>query len=146
MIVILLRELLLNEYLQRDIYETYSYYLFGLAAPTVQIHLKSHQQEEQLHIDLLKRYLMGLGEPPLSNRLPIPKLPLRLQDLLRYNLDLEAKAVKRYEECIHTLKPHAAYSSLREDLENILAQEQSHSNDLTKHMNQYSKMYDVSQI
>jgi len=131
-IVVLLRELLLNEYLQRDIYETYSYYLFGLTAPAIQEHLKIHQQEEQTHIEILQRYLMGLGEPPMRDRVPVPEIPLKLTDILLYNLDLERKAVKTYSECIHTLEPHVEHTALRVDLEDILKQEQEHLHDLVQ--------------
>ncbi len=134
----LLKDLLKREYLQRDIYETYSYYLSGLESPAIQEHLKAHLQEEQAHIDILCRYLMGLGAEPLLSRQEIPKIkPLTLQQILKINFKLENEAVKKYSEAIHLLESDVEYTSIRVDLEDILKQEQEHSHDLVQWLDRW---------
>jgi bacterioferritin (cytochrome b1) len=127
-----LETLLLGEYLQRDVYETYSYYLFGLSSPQFQAHLITHKQEEDLHITLLQRYLMGLGAEPLLRRHPVPKIETQLSDILLCNLKLEKQAVENYAKAIHSLEgsTNPQVTALRIDLENVLVQEQEHVHDL----------------
>ena len=130
-IINLLQELLQREFLQRDLYETYNFYLSGLESPAIFEHFKVHQQEEQLHIELLQRYLMGYGAPPMVQRAPIPVIePVGLNSLLKFNFELEKDAVKTYSETIEMLDGYSAYTSLKIDLEDILKQEQEHTHDL----------------
>jgi len=137
-VVDLLYQLLLDEYLQRDVYETYSYYLFGLASPALQEHLKEHRDEEDKHIEVLQRYLMGFGAPPLLERSQIPEIDPPIREILKYNLQLEIDAVEGYAKAIEVLDnlgengDRARITALRVDLENILVQEQEHLHDLTQ--------------
>lgn len=138
-VINLLKELLRREYLQRDIYETYSYYLFGISSPAIQEHLKLHLQEEQLHIDTLQRYLMGFGAKPTTKRLPVPIIdPLTLEAILDINFELEREAVKRYSEAIEALEGNTKFTSLRIDLEDILKQEQEHTHDLIQWLGKWN--------
>lgn len=130
-VIKLLKNLLQREFLQRDIYETYSFYLFGVASPAIQEHLKVHLAEEQLHIETLQRYLMGYGADPLVSRKEIPLIePLILDNILDINFKLEKEAVEKYSEAIEKLEGNIEFTSLRVDLEDILKQEQEHTHDL----------------
>lgn len=130
-VIKLLKDLLLLEYLQRDVYETYSYWLFGYSSSPIQEHLKEHMLEEMKHIETLQRYLMYLGSDPILDRFEIPQIPNpTFKNILLFDLDLEEDAVKRYTEAIQYLDKDPKYSSLRIDIENILVQEQEHVHDL----------------
>ena len=129
-IVKLLEDLLLREYLQRDVYETYSYWLFGLSAPGIQKHLEEHMEEEMKHIETLQRYLMYYKGQPLIKRTKIPEIETDIIEILQYDLALEVEAVENYTEAIEYLSQDREYTSLKVDLENILAQEQEHVHDL----------------
>jgi len=134
----LLEELLQLEYLQRDIYETYGYYLSGLESPAIHGHLKVHLAEEQLHIDILTRYLMGYGAAPMLKRKPIPDIqPVSLSGILDANFTLEKEAVEKYSNAIHTLETDVKHTALRVDLEDILKQEQEHTHDLIQWLNRW---------
>ena len=127
----LLTDLLQREYLQRDIYETYGYYLSGLSSPAIFDHLKVHMQEEQMHIDTLQRYLMGMGVAPIITRAKIPEIsPLTLDAIIQHNFELEKEAVELYAEAIELVEGDKEYTALRVDLEDIIKQEQEHTHDL----------------
>lgn len=130
-IIKLLNELLLREYLQRDVYETYGYWLFGYSSSPLQSHLKNHMMEEMEHIEILQRYLMHLGAQPLVERIEIPQIKNpSLRKILEFDLELEDDAVSRYTNAIEFLEDKKEYTSLRVDIENILVQEQEHVHDL----------------
>lgn len=133
-IITLLENLLLAEYLQRDVYETYSFYILGVASGPVQEHLLTHRKEEEQHIATLQRYLVSLGAEPLLKRLSIPDISPPLENILREDLKLERSAVKNYSEAVRYLEKldSAQYKSLQIDLENILVQEQEHVHDLER--------------
>ena len=138
-LITLLQKLLQREYLQRDLYETYSYYLFGTDSPAIQQHLKIHQAEEQIHIETLQRYLMGLGAKPLTSRLSIPGIePLTLQAILEVNHEMEADTVREYSEAIEAMEGNSQYTSIRVDMEDILKQEQEHSHDLIQWLGRWN--------
>lgn len=133
-IIDLLNELLIDEYRQRDFYETYSYYLFGLPSPGIQDHLKKHIAAENSHIEVLQRFLSGLGAEPLIMRKALPKIKnISLQKILEIDLELELQAVKNYSNAISILESAGpAFASLRVALENILNDEQEHVHDITR--------------
>lgn len=128
----MLNDALLTEYQQRDVYETYSYYLFGYSSPSIQQHLKDHMGEEMKHIETLQRYLAFYRAKPLVERLSIPQItPTSFRGILEFDLQLEIEAVDRYSELIEILEDAGRdYSSLRVEIENILIQEQEHVHDL----------------
>jgi len=136
-IIDILYTLLRKEYLQRDVYETYSYYLFGPSAPAIQQHLKEHLQEEQGHIATLQRYLAHLGAAPLLDRLDLNKYgnipgPISFKKILEWDLKLEESAVSEYTKIISLLESKKSFTSLRIELENILIQEQEHVHDIAQ--------------
>lgn len=145
-VVELLQHLLLDEYLQRDVYEAYYYELLGTAAPGIQDEIKEHLDEEMEHILILQRYLMELGGNPPRNRHPIPKVEPNMGAILKKDLELEYKAVAHYAQAIGFLDglecaegeemcDKQRFTALRVDLENILVQEQEHVHDLIQWLN-----------
>jgi len=131
----LLNNLLLIEYQQRDVYETYSYYLFGLSSPGIQEHLEEHRKEEDEHIKTLQRYLAALDAEPLLKRLEIPTINPPIKNILKEDLRLERDAIKYYSDAIAEIEKivengEREFTALRVDLENILVQEQEHVHDL----------------
>lgn len=133
-VIALVKDLLLQEYLQRDVYETYAYYLFGLSSPAIQEHLAEHMAEENKHIETLQRYLMDLGSPPIVDRLEIPFISANptLEEVLRTDLELEKGAVENYSRAVDFLDDYNEYTALRVDIENILVQEQEHVHDIVQ--------------
>lgn len=130
-VVALLNGLLLKEYQQRDMYESYHYLLFGTASSPLQEHLKEHMQQEESHIEVLQRYIVGYGSTPTLQRLEIPRVePATVDGILHQDLALEHEAVQAYTKAILVLESDSDYTSLRVDLENILVQEQEHVHDL----------------
>lgn len=132
-VIDMLNALLADEYLQRDLYETYSYYLFGLNSPAIQTHLKEHMDEESGHIQILQRYLSHFGAAPAIKRKEIINLSkISLRKILETDLELELRAVENYSNAIALLENQTKFSSVRVALENILIQEQDHVHDLTR--------------
>lgn len=131
-VINLLDKLLLDEYLQRDVYETYSHYIFGLCSISLQKHLVDHRNEEDKHITTLQRYLMSLRAEPLVKRLEIPVIEPPITNILLLDFELEKSAVKNYSEAVAALEEigDSQFTALRVDLENILVQEQEHTHDL----------------
>lgn len=131
-VINLLTKLLLQEYQQRDLYETYGYYLYGLSSPAIQTHLAEHLKQEMAHIEILQRYLMELEADPVVDRLEIPRVEPPIENILKKDLELEREAVKNYSVAIRALEDsqNEQFIALRVDLENILVQEQEHVHDL----------------
>lgn len=149
-VIEMLQGLLLDEYLQRDVYEAYQYSLFGVASPSIQEHLKEHMDEEMGHILTLQRYLMELGGEVPLNRHPVPRLESNMDAILKRDLELENAAVMHYAQAIGFLDglecaegeefcDKARFTALRVDLENILVEEQEHVHDLIQWLNQPGK-------
>jgi bacterioferritin (cytochrome b1) len=130
-IVEILYQLLLDEYLQRDVYETYHYHLFGLESSPLQEHLAEHRVDEEKHIKVLQRYIMEFEAEPLTDRKEIPKLTPPLRNILKFNLDLEKAAVTNYANAIKQIEDQndPELSALRIELENILVEEKEHVQD-----------------
>lgn len=135
----LLEDLIVDEYLQRDVYETYNYHLFGLSSSTIQEHLAKHMAEEEGHIKTLQRFLMEVEAEPITFRKTIPEISPPSQNILRTNLELEKTAVEKYSKAIRLLETPGwaaeygtKHSALRVELENILIQEKEHVQDLVQ--------------
>lgn len=133
-IVEMLNHLLLKEYLQRDVYEQYSYLIMGPEAISVREHLKEHMEEEMAHIETMQKYVVSYGGHPVMDRLPLPSArSTSLIDVMRLDLELEVEAVKLYTDAISTLERLPSdYIPLRVDLETIVSQEQEHMMDLQR--------------
>lgn len=129
----LVTEALLREYQQRDMYETYNYYLFGLSSPAIQTHLEEHLKQEMAHIEILQRYLAELGVEPVLERLPIPEVAPPIENILKQDLKMEHEAVILYSTLANSLDDGSAeWVALRVDIENILIQEKEHVHDLER--------------
>ncbi len=134
-IVETLQDLLKEEYLQRDVYESYRYLLFGPQAIGVKEHLEEHMVEEMAHIDILQRYLVSLGQIPTTERHPIPvPITFNLRSLMELNLSLEQKALEKYSIVVKGLEAlnNMAHVALLNDLQTITSQEQEHVHDLER--------------
>jgi bacterioferritin (cytochrome b1) len=136
----LLTNLLLDEYLQRDVYETYHYHLFGIASPAIQEHLAEHRNQEEAHIKILQRYLMELEVEPVTDRKAIPVIAPPIESILKFNLELEQNAVTNYSRAIRILEEagggggRSTLTALRIDLENILVEEKEHVHDFIQYL------------
>lgn len=141
-IIAMLQELLKKEYLQRDLYETYDFLLFGSEAIALQEHLKEHLEEEMEHIRVLQRYLVSMGALPTLDRLPLKDLgsleSLNLKSILELDLKYEREAVENYSKSIAALEGQEEFTALRVDLENILSAESEHTHDLERYLGAYS--------
>lgn len=134
-----LNTLLQKEYLQRDLYETYDYLIFGPSSVGIREHLREHMEEETEHVRILQRYIVSMGGKPTLERLPVPEInPLSLGGILKKDLELERDAVTSYTTQIKALESDENYTSLRVDLENILVVEQEHTHDLERWIRDYS--------
>jgi bacterioferritin (cytochrome b1) len=137
-VIMLLNKLLVTEYLQRDVYEQFSYLLFGPMGIQVREHLKAHMAEEMRHIETLQKYVISLGGEPTAERHPIPlpvMRPYSLRSILQLNLELETKAVSDYSEVIlylESLPDAAKHLPLKIELEDIVREEKEHTMDLER--------------
>jgi bacterioferritin (cytochrome b1) len=134
-IVATLQDLLMEEYLQRDVYESYRYLLFGASGIGVKDHLEEHMAQEMGHIDTLQRYIVSLGQVPTTERFPIPApIQYNLNSLMLLNLELERKALEKYSIVVHGLEAlnNKLHVALINDLETITSEEQEHCHDLER--------------
>lgn len=130
-----LQDLLLEEYRQRDVYESYRYMLFGPSGIPVKEHLEEHMNEEMEHVDILQRYIVSLNEVPVTKRLEIPApKKMDLEGLMELNLELENLAVSKYSAVTKALEKlnHPAHVALINDIQTIVSQEQEHVHDLER--------------
>jgi bacterioferritin (cytochrome b1) len=130
----MLTPLLLSEYQQRDLYEHYSYLLFGPEGIAVQDHLREHMNDEMSHIETLQRYMVSYGCQMPTQRLPVPTAAnVSLSTILAKDLEHEKSAVANYATAVRALEEAGdEFIALRVDLENILSQEQEHVHDLER--------------
>lgn len=129
-----LQDLLMKEYLQRDVYESFRYMLFSPAGIPIRSHLEEHMMEEMNHIDVLQRYIVGYSKLPTLERYPVKDLgEYSLKAIMEYNLELEQDAVNSYSLLISALgKQGPEYIALISELENIVVQEAEHVHDLQR--------------
>lgn len=134
-----LQDLLKQEYLQRDVYESFRYLLFSPAGIPVREHLEEHMGEEMGHIDTLQRYIVGYGSVPTLVRLPVRDLgEYNLKSIMQYNLELEKDAVRNYSLTIGALeKLGPEFVALKNELENIVVQESEHVHDLERWLKEW---------
>ncbi len=134
-LIAVLQDLLKAEYLQRDIYESYRYLLFGADGIAIKEHLEEHMVEEMSHIDTLQRYIVSLGGTPTLEREIIPTpTEYKLNSLLEMNLSKEKDAVEKYSIAIKAVENmnNILHAALINDLEDIVSQEQEHEHDLQR--------------
>jgi bacterioferritin (cytochrome b1) len=138
-VVDILNSLLKEEYLQRDLYETYDWLLFGPSSVAIQEHLQEHLKDEMEHIRLLQRYIVHLGGLPTLERHAVPAIdPLTFENILEKNLELEKSAVKLYSNFASALDENEDLLGLKVDLENIISEETEHVHDLQQWLADYA--------
>lgn len=138
-----LQDLLRDEYLQRDIYESYRYILFGADGISIMEHLEEHMAEEMKHADILQRYIVSLGGVPTIERHAIPMVEKgNLKGLLRLNLKHEKSAVQKYGIALRAIEAigNILHAALINDLEDIVSQEQEHVHDIERWL-KWKKLY-----
>lgn len=134
-VLLILNDLLMDEFLQRDLYQAYDFLLFGTDGIPVQEHLQEHLDEEMAHIRTLMRYITSLGGQPTTMRREIPFLErATLRGIMKLNLEYETTAVNKYAQVIKWLEDNGGseMTPLRVDIETILSQEQEHKHDLER--------------
>lgn len=125
----LLQEALMGEFQQWDLYYAYKSQLKGLSRDPIEEHFAEHAEEEAEHIDILQRYIVGMGETPTNERKEIPSLKDgNMKEIIELQLKFEIEAVEIYKKILAKLKDNSA--PLRIEIENILAQETEHMHDL----------------
>lgn len=129
-VVPLLQKALMSEFRQWDLYYAYKALLMGLSRDPIADHFAEHAEDEADHIDLLQRYIVGMGHKPTVKRLPIPDLEsLAIEQIIALQLKFEKEAVKTYQEILQVLDDRPS-SALKIDIENLLTKETEHAHDL----------------
>ena len=132
-ILVVLQDLLKDEYLQRDLYESHRYILFGVDGITVMEHFEEHLIEEMKHASILQRYIVSLGGTPTIERHVIPHIEKgNFKELLKINLKHERAAVEKYCIAIKVIEEmdNILHAALINDLEGIVSEESEHSQDI----------------
>lgn len=125
----LLQNALQAEFQQWDLYYAYKSQLMGLSRDPIADHFEEHAEDEASHIEVLQRFIVGMGETPTTERKPIPGLEKAdIEQIIALQLSFEQEAVSVYENILAELGDEAP--ALRIEVENILAQEQEHVHDL----------------
>jgi bacterioferritin (cytochrome b1) len=123
----LLQEALKAEFQQWDLYYAYKNQLRGLSREPIADHFEEHAQDEADHIEILQRYLVSMGEQPTKQREPIPEVSADIMKIIALQYKFEIKAVKTYQSLLIQLEDN---DPLRIEIENILAKEMEHAQDL----------------
>lgn len=125
----LLQEALKAEFQQWDLYYAYKSQLKGLSRDPIEDHFADHAEEEAAHIEILQRYIVGMGETPTTERRLIPTLKdNNIREIISLQLKFEIEAVSMYQEILNRLGKNS--EPLKIEIENILAQETEHMHDL----------------
>ena len=124
----LLQEALKAEFQQWDLYYAYKPMLKGLPRDPIADHFEEHAGDEAEHIDVLQRYIVGMGEVPTVDRRSIPILEEpTIEAIIAMQLKFELEAVDLYKKILGQLEDT---SPLKLEIENILMKEMEHSQDL----------------
>lgn len=125
----LLQQALKAEFMQWDLYYAYKSQLKGLSRDPIEAHFADHAQDEAKHIEVLQRFIVGMGEIPTTERRPIPLLKNNsIREIINLQLTYEIEAVELYKNILKLLTDDSY--PLRVEIENILAQETEHMHDL----------------
>jgi bacterioferritin len=125
----LLQEALKAEFQQWDLYYAYKSQLKGISRDPIEEHFADHAEEEAEHIEILQRYIVGMGATPTTDRRPIPNLEYKdIRSIIDLQLKFEIEAVEMYKLILDKLDKNS--EPLRIEIENILAQETEHMQDL----------------
>lgn len=101
----------------------------GLARDSIQEEFDEHAEDEAEHIENLQRYLLSMGVQPTTERYKIPPLENpSMEDIIALQLEFENLAVETYSELARVIGDDG--SPLLAEIQNILAKEKEHSQDL----------------
>lgn len=140
---------LLNEALATELvctlrYRRHYFMASGMAAESVKQEFLEHANEEQAHADLIAARIVQLeGEPNFDPRGLAERSHAEyvagktLQDMVREDLVAERVAIDSYKEMIRYLGSHD--STTRRMLEEILAKEEEHAEDLVSMLSDVGK-------
>ncbi len=132
----LLQQALTNEFQQWDLYYAYKGQLTGLSRDPLMSHFETHAGEEAKHIEVLQRYIVGMGAIPTTERKRIPLIKDNsVEAIIELQLEFEVEAVEIYKKILKELNEDSA--PLRIEIENILAVETEHMQDLQMFLRKY---------
>lgn len=132
----LLQQALINEFQQWDLYYAYKGQLTGLSRDPLMAHFETHAGEEANHIEVLQRYIVGMGAIPTTERKRIPLIKDNsVEAIIELQLEFEVEAVEIYKKILKELNEDSA--PLRIEIENILAVETEHMQDLQMFLRKY---------
>lgn len=124
----LMQKALMSEFRQWDLYYAYKSQLKGLSRDIIEEHFAEHAEEEAEHIEVLQRYLVTSGIQPTKERHEIPKIDgSDIEKIIGLQYKFEVEAVRNYQELLEHLEDS---DPLRIEVENILAKEMEHAQDL----------------
>jgi bacterioferritin (cytochrome b1) len=135
-VVELLQQALQGEYQQWDLYYAYKERLKGPSRESVAEHFEEHAEDEQQHIEMLQRYLITSGNTPTVERKKIPDFNGDIDKIIKIQLKFELDAVELYNKILEQLESEQEQykqqtnKSLIIDIENVLAKEMEHAQDL----------------
>jgi len=119
-VVEILNNLLMKEYLQRDIAINY-YYLFD---DSQKDYLSAHFESEKARIAYLQNVIISLGGVPTTQRLTIPPInPTAPESVMALNVEFEKQAVTEYLAAAKSLEGLDEYASLKVWLEAVAVKE-----------------------
>lgn len=119
-VVEILNNLLMKEYLQRDVAVNY-YYLFDASYNN---YLKEHFDSEKERVAYLQKAIVQLGATPTTQRLSIPPVnPLSCEGVIALITELEKQAVAEYIAAAKSLEDMPEYMTLKSWLLGIATDE-----------------------
>jgi hypothetical protein len=128
-IIEIINNLLMKEYLQRDIAINY-YYLFDESHSE---YLKNHFESEKGRMVHLQKTIVELGASPTLRRLSIPPVnPLNSEGVMGVITELERQAVAEYLAAAKSLEGMAEYTTLKVWLEKVATEEADDTAEMDK--------------
>lgn len=125
----LFNDLLMREYLQRDISVNY-FYVFD---DTHAEYLKDHFKSEKGRMVYLQKAILDLGGTPTLKRLAIPPVnPLTSDGVMALITEMERQAVTEYLAAAKTLEGYPEYATLKVWLETVASEEATDTKEMEK--------------
>lgn len=132
-----LNEDLAHEYQAIISYLLYSRLVTGPLRPELSSFLESEIEDELEHAKFLSHKIVALGGEPTSRPAAV-QLSEDNREMLELSLRSERETIERYTRRIEQVE-EAGELGLRVDLENILAEETKHMEDLERILSQWSE-------
>ncbi len=132
-----LNEDLAHEYQAIISYLLYSRLVTGPLRPELSSFLESEIEDELEHAKFLSHKIVALGGEPTSRPAAV-QLSEDNREMLELSLRSERETIERYTRRIEQAE-EAGELGLRVDLENILAEETKHMEDLERILSQWSE-------